>query len=56
MAKKGNRNWVWMIAKDKKESTYRFQTERNKVNLGKKLEMMHFDPTTQKHVLFIETK
>lgn len=56
MAKKGNRNWVWMIAKDKKESTYRFQTERNKVNLTEKLTMRRFDPTLRKHVLFIETK
>ena len=55
MAKKGARTWVWMIAKDKKESTHRFQAERNK-NMGKKLELMRFDPTLRKHILFIETK
>ncbi|MCC2632043.1 MAG: Ribosomal protein [Patescibacteria group bacterium] len=56
MAKKGNRTWVWMVPKDKKESSYRFQTERNKVNIEGKLEMRRFDPTVRKHVLFVETK
>ena len=56
MAKKGNRTWVWMVAKDKKETSYRFQTERNKVNQEGKLEIRKFDPTTRKHVLFVETK
>lgn len=57
MAKKGNRTWVWMVPKDKKESSYRFQSERNKVNMdGKKLEIKRFDPTIRKHILFVETK
>ena len=53
MAKKGNRNWVWMASK---ESPYRFQTERNKVNMTEKLEMKRFCPFTRKHVLFREAK
>lgn len=56
MAKKGHRTWVWMVAKDKKESTFRFQTERNKNNEEGKLEIRRFDPTVRKHVLFVETK
>ena len=56
MAKKGNRTWVWMVAKDKKESTFRFRTQRNKVNEGQKLEIRRFDPSTRKHVMFVETK
>lgn len=53
MAKKGNRSWVWMASK---ESPYRFQTERNKVNLGEKLKVMRFDPVTRKHIEFTESK
>jgi ribosomal protein L33 len=54
MAKKGNRTWVWMTSK---ETTYRFQSERNKVNMnGEKLTMLRFDPITRKHCKFIETK
>jgi ribosomal protein L33 len=57
MAKKGNRTWVWMIAKIKGETNYRFQTERNKVNLaGEKLEIKRYDPTTRKQVVFKESK
>ena len=56
MAKKGNRTWVWMVAEDKKESSHRFQTERNKVNQKDKLRIRKFDPTTKKHVWFKETK
>lgn len=56
MAKKGNRAFVWMAAKDKNESSYRFRTQRNKVNEAGKLELKKFDPTTRKHVLFVETK
>ena len=56
MAKKGNREWVWMKPENKNESSYRFQTERNKVNLKEKLRVKHFDPTTKKHIWFVETK
>lgn len=56
MAKKGNRTWVWMVAKNKSESDYRFQTERNKANETEKLEVRRFDPTTRKHVVFREAK
>jgi len=56
MAKKGNRSWVWMVAKTKGESLYRFQTSRNKVNEGKKLEVRRFAPDVRKHVWFVETK
>ena len=56
MPKKGNRAWVWMVAKDKAVSTYRFRTQRNKNNEGVKLELKKFDPTTRSHVLFVETK
>lgn len=59
MAKKGNRTWVWMVPKDKKESSYRFQTSRNKTNeavKGSKLEIRRFDPSMRKHVLFVESK
>ena len=56
MAKKGNCTWVWMAPKNKKESSYRFQTERNKVNIEGKLEMKAYDPTTRKHIMFVETK
>ena len=52
MAKKGNRTWVWMTSK---VTTYRFQTERNKVNLTEKLKIKRFDPVTRKHVEFTET-
>lgn len=53
MAKKGNRTWVWMTSK---LTTYRFQTERNKVNETEKLEVKKFDPVTKKHVVFKESK
>ena len=54
MAKKGNRTWVWMTSK---ETTYRFQSERNKVNeAGQKLEVTRFDPVSRKHLTFKETK
>ena len=53
MAKKGNRTWVWMISK---ESPFRFQTERNKVNLTEKLKIKRFDPITRKHLVFQEGK
>lgn len=61
MAKKGNREWVWMAAKNKGESKFRFQTERNKVNeaqgkTGGKLEVMRFAPDVKKRVLFKEVK
>jgi len=53
MAKKGNRNWVWMASK---ETTYRFQTERNKVNEGEKLSVVRFDPISRSHKKFTEVK
>ena len=56
MAKKGNRNWVWMAAKTKGESMYRFVTERNKVNQKDKLEIVRFAPDVRKHVVFKEIK
>jgi ribosomal protein L33 len=56
MAKKGNRAWVWMVAKDKGVSTLRFRTQRNKVNEGQKLELRKFDPAIRQHVLCVETK
>ena len=56
MPKKGTRAWVWMVAKDKSVSTYRFRTQRNKNNEGGKLELNKFDPTVRSHVLFVETK
>ena len=56
MAKKGNREWTWMAAKTKGESTYRFQTSRNKVNLKEKLEIVRYAPDVKKHVLFKEIK
>ncbi len=45
-----------MAAKTKGESTYRFQTSRNKVNLKEKLEMVRYAPDVKKHVLFKEIK
>ena len=61
MAKKGNREWVWMAAKTKGESTFRFQSERNKVNQNmkkgaEKLEISRFAPDVKKHVIFKEIK
>ena len=58
MAKKGNRSWVWMEAKIKGETTFRFQTERNKMNQKdkQKLEISRFAPDVRKHVLFKEAK
>jgi ribosomal protein L33 len=56
MPKKGLRAWVWMVAKDKSESTFRFRAQRNKNNEGGKLELNKFDPTVRKHVTFVETK
>ena len=56
MAKKGARTWVWMVAEDKKESTHRFQTERNKVNETEKLRMKRYDPTTRVSRWFKESK
>jgi len=56
MAKKGNRSWVWMVAEDKKESTHRFQTERNKVNNKEKLRIKRFAPDAKKYVWFKEVK
>ena len=53
MAKKGNRSWVWMASK---ETTYKFQTERNKVNEGEKLKIRRFDPISRKYVEFTESK
>lgn len=54
--KKGNRTWVWMVAENKGESTHRFQTERNKVNIEGKLVIKRFDPITRKHINFKESK
>jgi len=56
MAKKGNRTWVWMEAEDKKESTHRFQTERNKVNIEGPLKIKKYDPTVKRVVAFKESK
>ena len=56
MAKKGNRNWVWMEAKVKGESTHRFLSERNKVNQKEKHEITRFAPDVRKHVMFKEAK
>lgn len=56
MAKKGNRNWVWMAAKNKGESVFRFITERNKVNQTEKLEITRFAPDVKKRVVFKEIK
>lgn len=56
MAKKGNRTWVWMVPEDKKQSTHRFQTERNKVNIEGKLRLRKFDSTIREHIWFVETK
>ena len=56
MAKKGARTWVWMIAEDKKETNYRFQTERNKTNQTEKLTIMKYVPELRRRVKFKETK
>jgi ribosomal protein L33 len=54
--KKGNRTWVWMVPEKKSESSYRFQTERNKVNEEGKLKMRRYDPTTKTHRMFVESR
>jgi ribosomal protein L33 len=54
--KKGNRTWVWMVSETKGESTYRFQTERNKVNETEKLRLRKFAPDIRKMIWFKESK
>jgi ribosomal protein L33 len=56
MAKKGNRNWVWMEPEDKAVPNIRLQTERNKVNLKEKLRLKMFHPVVRQHLWFKETK
>ena len=55
MAKKsGGREAVKMVSSV--GTGYFYTTERNKKNMGKKLEIKKYDPVIKKHVLFKESK
>ena len=55
MAKKGNRNWVYVVPEDKSVPAIRIQTERNKVNMKEKLRIKLFHPLARRHMWFKET-
>jgi ribosomal protein L33 len=57
MAKKGAREWVWMVTEDKSLPQHRIQSERNKNNhKDGKLRVRKYHPTTRQHEWYIETK
>ena len=53
MASKGNRRTVII---ESEESSYRYHTEKNKMNTSDKLEIRKYDPILRKHVMFKEIK